>query len=500
MKIVEKALCADKLSFMKRRSVLKVLAAALPLAAFGGYKGRKPEKTQKYRAVSRDLFYESASPDDVFPKVFEVGKISEVRIRARGLPDTAWISCASENGFDLDGNNYFPEYATIFSDGSVSGYKKQSPADRLKTPHLPYERTSEGIVLKVVFPREGRYVFSMRSGGKVIGRVWVYALESDLFSLRPYRGDIHMHTTFSDGRDTNLEMALSALSVGCDFISPSDHRRREGSIDLIRKFEGVPSSLKVFPAEESHASLLHINNFGSTGSIEEWSRRERADFDARTNRILGSIPPSLKLSDLDALTLAQSEAVFEKIGEMGGISIFNHPYWRRNGEQLCVSDGLRDALISRGKFDAYEIVNGSINYDSSDLSAARHAEAAQSGNYMPIVGCSDAHNSGELGCGVTLAFAASCDLNGVKSAIMSRSTVAVDTFGSFERPKMYGKMRMLKYASFLWKNFFPLHDEICLGQAAALREYFEGGKTRELRERVAEEAGKLADLEKKVWG
>lgn len=487
---------------MKRRDILKVLAvsaAAAPFSNAAKHKERELDKFQKYRAVSTDRFYESASPDEVFPKIFEVGKKSKIEITLPNLPQDIIVECASEDGFDLNGNPYFPEYATVFKDGCVDGYGKQSAAKMRETQAIPFERKNGVIALNATFPREGRYVFSIRSGRKNVGRVWVYALNPDLFALRPYRGDIHMHTTFSDGKDTNVEMAIVGLSKGYDFMSPSDHRHREGSTDLIEKFRNIPASLKIFPAEEAHASLLHINNFGSCGSIEEWSKKERADFDARTNRILKTIPETLGLSKLDTLTLAQSEAVFEKIREMGGLSVFNHPYWRRNGEQLDVSDALRDALISRKKFDAFELVNGVINYDSTDLSIVRHSEEAANGRFMPVVGCTDAHKAAELGTGITIAFAPTSELPDIKKAIMSLNTVAMDTFCSYERPKMYGKMRLMKYASFLWKNFFPLHDEICLRQSEALREFLSDGKSDNSRSKLENTVKELNSLYKKVW-
>lgn len=492
---------------MKRRKAIKIAATAAAATMFSSaraaFKDRAPEK-KEYRAIATDRFYESASPDDIFPKIFEAGKKSHLSIRlpsSVAKTENLRFVCASEDGFALDMSPYFPEYRTLPND-NIPGYAKQPPDFSSKTPPVAFELRGDFAKFdNIVFPKEGRYVFCAKDKkNATLLRAWVYALKPDLFELRPYIGDIHMHTTHSDGRDSNLEMALVGLSRGFDFMAVSDHGRRIGSTSLIEEFRCVPTSLKLFPGEEAHGSLLHINNFDSSGGIAEWVRENRADFDARTERILKTIPESLGLGKLDKLTLAQSEAVFEKIREMGGMSVFNHPYWRRNGEQLNCSDSLRDALISRQKFDAYEIVNGSINYDSSDLSAARHAEAAQDGYFMPIVGCSDAHKSDELGCGITVAFAKSKESADIRKAIMSLNTIAVDTSGSFERPKMYGKMRLVKYASFLWKNFFPLHENLCAKQSAALRKYFESGASdasvsKELEASIAE----LEKLYAKVW-
>jgi DNA polymerase (family X) len=39
------------------------------------------------------------------------------------------------------------------------------------------------------------------------------------------RGDLHMHTTWSDGKNTVLEMAEAAISLGYDYIAICDHTR-----------------------------------------------------------------------------------------------------------------------------------------------------------------------------------------------------------------------------------------------------------------------------------
>ncbi len=38
-----------------------------------------------------------------------------------------------------------------------------------------------------------------------------------------YRGDLHMHTTCSDGHNTYDEMVQAAVNVGLDFIAVTDH-------------------------------------------------------------------------------------------------------------------------------------------------------------------------------------------------------------------------------------------------------------------------------------
>ena len=44
----------------------------------------------------------------------------------------------------------------------------------------------------------------------------IYALEDDLFGKNAYKGDNHMHTRFSDGKDSPEYMAAAACTNGYD--------------------------------------------------------------------------------------------------------------------------------------------------------------------------------------------------------------------------------------------------------------------------------------------
>ena len=124
---------------MKRRKAIKIAATAAAATmlsnARAAFKDRTPEK-KAYRAIASDRFYESASPDDIFPKIFEVGKKSSLSIRlpsSVAKTENLRFVCASEDGFALDMSPYFPEYRTLPND-NIPGYAKQPPDFSSKTP------------------------------------------------------------------------------------------------------------------------------------------------------------------------------------------------------------------------------------------------------------------------------------------------------------------------------------------------------------------------------
>ena len=43
---------------------------------------------------------------------------------------------------------------------------------------------------------------------KMVVSFHVYALDEDLFALSPFKGDMHIHSTNSDGKNKPVEVAL----------------------------------------------------------------------------------------------------------------------------------------------------------------------------------------------------------------------------------------------------------------------------------------------------
>ena len=58
----------------------------------------------------------------------------------------------------------------------------------------------------------------------------LYSLKEDLFALRPFRGNIHIHTTGSDGKEEPRYTAARFRELGMDFAAISDHRNYEPSL------------------------------------------------------------------------------------------------------------------------------------------------------------------------------------------------------------------------------------------------------------------------------
>jgi DNA polymerase (family 10) len=96
------------------------------------------------------------------------------------------------------------EYGVFQDDRRVAGDTEESVYRAIGLPLIPPEL------------REDRGEIDAARGGRL----------PDLVTLEDMRGDLHVHTTATDGRNTLREMALAAKERGYDYIAITEHSRR----------------------------------------------------------------------------------------------------------------------------------------------------------------------------------------------------------------------------------------------------------------------------------
>lgn len=77
-----------------------------------------------------------------------------------------------------------------------------------------------------------------------------------------YRGDLHMHTVYSDGDSYPHEVAAIAYSVGLDFYGITDHNRAQSPVGLVPEGDGWPV---LVPGVEVTTYAGHFNVWGTDG-------------------------------------------------------------------------------------------------------------------------------------------------------------------------------------------------------------------------------------------
>ena len=98
----------------------------------------------------------------------------------------------------------------------------------------------------------------------------LYALRDDLYDLRPFRGDFHLHTSFSAcGKryeDPRYVVAVGR-AAGLDFIAVTDHCQIHGSEAARQYYAALETSYRIFPGEECHMPKKQFDDlFRLTGN------------------------------------------------------------------------------------------------------------------------------------------------------------------------------------------------------------------------------------------
>ncbi|MDR1509293.1 MAG: hypothetical protein LBS53_06605 [Synergistaceae bacterium] len=295
----------------------------------------------------------------------------------------------------------------------------------------------------------------------------VYCLDDDLFGRIPLKGDFHIHSNRSDGREPPAFVAAASRKIGMDFMAITDHHRYAPSLEAIDAFRDFKTDLLIFPGEEVHPpnNPVHIINFGGNRSVNGM-------FGERYEAEVGKIAETLAVPDgVDSVIYAGCEWCFEKIRQCGGISLLCHPYWI-TGDRYNVASAFLDYMMLRKPFTAFELLGGH-EAESNNIQTAYYGEKRSEGLLVPVVGVSDAHSvmGGDyFGWTYTIVFVNGRSLEDIKEGVERGFSAAVESLPG-ENHRAYGKLRFVKYALFLLREYFPAHDARCAKEAEAMFEH-----------------------------
>lgn len=142
---------------------------------------------------------------------------------------------------------------------------------------------------------------------------------SKVYNPQPgwYCGELHTHSSHSDGFDSPLQLVAEAKIQGLDFLAITDHNR----VDVLDKFEEDPEVL-VIPGMEITLQNGHFNVYG----IQGW-------LDWMENVCIGYL--TIKLAG----KYLTPTALMRRITSQGLITSINHPLrtpfeWRDNATEL----------------------------------------------------------------------------------------------------------------------------------------------------------------------
>ena len=338
---------------------------------------------------------------------------------------------------------------------------------------------------KYHFEEEQEYTIAARIKGVSWNRrdimTAVYALEKDLYNAIPLKGDLHMHTTFSDGIESPEHRVMEARKNGFDFMAVTDHNNFGGSIATRSFIDKIGLDMVAVLGEEIHALNCpsHILSLGAKHSIVSEVTVPSQELTCRRERIKARYQDLLP-ENVEIESFAAAMDVFDRIREAGGMSVLCHIYWDAidwtNHRRFGAPQQLADALTQHLNFDAFELTSGA---PKSDLTA-NYLQAAYYHDKLPadfpIIGITDTHCTLEesdtiFGKNFTLIFADEKTENGIIDAIRRNRSVCVD--GVSDNVILRGPVRLCKYAKFLINHFYPLHDELLMKEGISVERILE---------------------------
>lgn len=370
---------------------------------------------------------------------------------------------------------------------------------------LEFRLEADGaLVFDYPFATESEYFFRLyqKSGDQEVPVLEfnAYALEPDWFALRPFKGDFHIHTNRSDGLESPDYVAAAGRAIGLDFCAITDHRQYQPSLDAIASQSAFQTAYRCYPGEEVHAldNPVHIVNFGGDASVNRMFQEDEAGYRREVAERAAALPGSLP--EMVRFQTAASEWVFDRIRSAGGLALYCHPYWRPHG-RYYIADAVNEAILARRNFDLLEVYGGHHRHEteSNALSLARYQELRAAGARVAPAGVSDAHgcDRGELfGWFYTLVLARSTAFADLKTAMLRGDCLAVEALPG-EFPHLAGDFRLIRYAYFLLREFYPEHNRLCREEGEAMQEFLAGDET--ARERAAGAARRLERYCGEVW-
>lgn len=354
----------------------------------------------------------------------------------------------------------------------------------------------DGVIrFKYAFEGEGEHsILLCREDGKSTCELGVYSLYPDLLSKRVLRGDFHAHSYRSDGQRDPAALAGHFREQGYDFFALTDHNRAYPGEEIDAAYQDNPVDFARVFGEEVHApgSIVHIIHVGGKASVAAQYVHNMENYEKEIEEYSAKVPDSIP--EKYHGRYARAMWACDKIHEAGGLAVFVHPYWKPGASQCFnVCSEFARILLTSGMFDAYELVGG-MGQEGVNRSVALWNDLRSEGMKMPVVGSSDVHviDAGKADTFpyyFTLCFADENENDAIIDAVKNGLSVAVEMSGydHTAQHRVYGSLRLVSYAHFLLRRYYPEFKRICQAEGIAMRAYTAEQAPRELLSLLAKE-------------
>jgi DNA polymerase (family 10) len=200
----------------------------------------------------------------------------------------------------------------------------------------------------------------------------------DLVEPSDLRGDLHSHTTASDGTASIEEMALAARNAGFEYLAVTDHSASMGF--------GSDVSAEELRAQIEHIRGLEIDGLELlAGSEVNVLPDGSLDYDdellAQLDWVVASVHTSFRM-DSDAMTERIVRAIEHPL-----VDVLGHPSGRKIERRAPYEYDLEEVIAAAARSGTMLEINA--NPDRRDLNDIQARAAAHAG--VPLVISSDAH-------------------------------------------------------------------------------------------------------------
>jgi len=207
----------------------------------------------------------------------------------------------------------------------------------------------------------------------------------DLVSLDQIRGDLHMHSTWSDGVNSIADLARAARARGYDYIAITDHSK------AVAVAHGLsPMRLRNQRAEiaELRASFrgFHILTGSEVDILDDGS----LDFDDEVMAEIDFVTASVH-SRLDMAEAAMTRRIVRALGHPR-VHCLGHPTGRLVGQRLPYKVDMAAVIEAAAAHHVALEINSAP--DRLDLDETNAGQARRAG--VPLSVATDAHHAGAL--------------------------------------------------------------------------------------------------------
>src|SRR3954452_2468976 len=203
-----------------------------------------------------------------------------------------------------------------------------------------------------------------------------------LVELSDLRGDLHCHTTLSDGRQTLEPMAQAALDRGWEYLAVTDHSASHGFGDHVTA-EALEARIEEVAALNARLDGLRVLAGTETNILPDGSLDYPDELLARLDWVIGSVHTSFGMGE-DAMTERMVAAIrspwLDAVGHPTGRKIETRPPYAIDMRRVVAAAAENGTMI--------EINAAPDRRDMNEI----HARAAAAAGVMVLVD-SDAHSA-----------------------------------------------------------------------------------------------------------